>query len=43
MVPIGLNNLSQKFFTSHTPNGYSATSLSMTIEMDISTRRRQTR
>ncbi len=32
-----------KFSTSHTPNGYSATSLSTTIEMDISTRRRQKR
>ncbi len=42
-VPIGLNNLSQKFSTSHTLNGYSASSLSMTIEMDISTRRRQKR
>jgi hypothetical protein len=27
---IGLNNSSQKFSTSHTPNGYSATSLSTT-------------
>jgi hypothetical protein len=43
MVPTGQNNLSQKSSTSRTPNGYSATSHSMTIDMDTSSRRRLTR